>query len=314
MKLRKTIIGYMFLMLVQNIALSTNSEVSAVEKQEYQQELTKIKEKQKSLSPELDKKIYRKDPNGFTKQFMAFRDNNDLNAYEIFADDILNKWAPKNPEYYGRLVLELCDPLGSGNFSDIRAYDLSRKYALSALEKSKDIPVELELELTNRVVVMTIGRGAHNGQELEQIRRKIVEVRLNAWNRLLNSIDSAWDPNEQLSVYPDFPRGVQRWDSGMDPKGIEDPVIRAEYEAALAENQRKIEKHVEQNRLRDWLKQYPKSMEIYFIYLYSTAPYNNDELVRYLKDSKLDEQTKARIINTVNENIKQSKKAAPAGK
>jgi hypothetical protein len=295
-----------------NTVDTEETPASKAENVEHQQDLAKIKTMRRSLSPELDKESFLKDPKGYTKQLVAAHDKNDLTAYEKFADDILNKWATKNPEYYGRLVLELCAPLNSAHFSDIRASDLARRYALSALEKSKDIPVELELELTGRVVTMTIGRGTPKGQELEQIRRKTVEVRLNAWNRLLNSIDPAWDPNDlpELNVAPPRGGGI----SGGDPHAIKNPVLRAEYEAAIEANRLKALKYCEQSKLRDWLKRYPRSIEEYLIYLYSAVPYNNEELVHYLDESKLDEPTKKRIINTVSENIKQSTKVPPAGK
>jgi hypothetical protein len=295
-----------------NAVDTKETPASKAENEEYHQDLAKIKTMRKPLPPEINKESYRKDPKMFTKQFIAFRDKNDLTTYEKFADEILNKWATKNPEYYGWLVLELCEPLGSGNFSDMRAYDLSRKYALLALEKSKDIPVDLELELTGRVVTMTIGQGASQGQELEQIRRKTVEVRANAWNRLLNSIDRSWDPNDLpvLNVVPPRGGGI----AGGDPKTIEDPVLRAEYEAAIEANRLKALKCCEQSKLRDWLKRYPRMMANHFISIYSAAPYNNDELVSYLKDSKLDEPTKKRIIDTVTENIKQNSKSIPTGK
>jgi hypothetical protein len=287
---------------------------SDVEREKYQQEVTKIKAMRKSLTPDLNKESYQKDPKGYMKQIMAMRDKNDLSAYEKFADEILNKWASKNPEYYGRLALELCSPLTSGNFKDVqRTIAIARRYALSALEKSDEIPIDLELELTGRVVTMTIGRDAPKGQELEQIRRKNVEVRVNAWNRLLNSIDPAWDPNDvpQLNIAPPAGSGLP---GGVEPQAIQDPALRAEYEAAIEANRQKGEKFGTQYVLRKWLKRYPRTMADHFISIYSVAPYNNDELVRYLDESKLDEKTKNRIIVSVTENIKKSTKETPAKK
>lgn len=275
---------------------------SEMEKQAYRQDLSKIQAKRELLNPRLDKEAFQKDPDSYMKKIRAFRDNNDLNVYEEFAAGILNKWVSKNAEHYGRLALELCEPLSSGNFKDMRQVELARKYALSALEKSNEIPLELELELTGHVTTLTIIPEAPKGQNFALSRKKDMEVRLHAWQRLLNAIDPSWNAQDmpQLNVAP--PNGVNGI-SGMDPDAIEDPILRAEYEAAIEANSRKAKKYNEQYGLRDWLKRYPKYTETYMTCLYSAPPYNNEELVRFLNDFKFDDAVKTRIINTVTENI-----------
>jgi hypothetical protein len=308
------IIGLTYFVFLQANAFTANADTSTQETQDYQQELSKIKSMQQLLTPKLDKETYQKDPKSFTKQFIALRDKNDLSAYEKYADDILKKWDSKNPEYYNRLALELCELLSSGNFKDTQwTVDIARRYALSALEKSDDIPVELELELTGQLTILTIGRDAPKGEDMEQIRRKNVEIHLNAWKRLLNLIDPAWDPNDvpHENIAPPAGTGLP---GGVDPQAIHDPALRAEYEAAIEANRQKAEIFGTQHVLHKWLKQYPHEMANHFISIYSAAPYNNDELARYLDESRLDEPTKSRIINTVSENIKQSTKAIPSQK
>ncbi|MEN8126345.1 MAG: hypothetical protein ABFR90_00910 [Planctomycetota bacterium] len=308
-KIDVSIFGLLCVSLFQSLTLGVAIQASDAEKEEYRQDLAIIEAKRASLNPKLDKAAFQKDPDGYMKQLMASRDKNDLDAYEKFADVILNKWSPQSPEHYGCLTLELCKPLSSGNFNNVRDVGLARKYALSALEKPDEIPLELELELTGHVMTHPGMRYSPKGQEFAQNRQKDCQVRLHAWKRLLDAIDPTWDPNEGLSYPTEIPRGVQAWAGGTDPKAIKDPVVRAEYEAILEEYRKKTEKYNEQYRLRKWFKRYPKKAEEYIIRAYSTAPYNNEELVQYLNDYKIGEEINARIIDAVTKNIeKQNKK------
>lgn len=279
------------------------------EKEEFLKDMSSITTIRRSLSPDLgiDKESFRKDPEGYIKQIMALRNKNDLNAYEQFAEDILNRWASKNAEYYGRLTLALCAELGGGTFEDDRCYELRRQYALLALEKGSALSVVTELELTGLVTPYAPKR-----EDFALRRKKDIDVRLRAWQRLLAAIDPAWDPNEVMYLHPNtIPRGVSSWAGGMDPKAIEDPLARAEYEAVLEAHRQKLEKQSEQFRLRDWLKQYPKSIETYMINVYSRPPYDSEELKQMLDASDMDQETQTRILETVTRNIEAAKADDP---
>jgi hypothetical protein len=278
------------------------------EKEEFLKDMSSITTIRRSLSPDLgiDKESFQKDPEGYIKQIMALRDKNDLNAYEQFADAILNKWASQNAEYFGRLTLALCAELGGGTFEDDRCYELRRQYALLALEKGSALSVETELELTGLVTPYAPKR-----EDFALRRKKDIDVRLRAWRRLLVAIDPTWDPDEVVGVYPDPPRGLQYWVNGMDPNAIGDPIIRAEYKAALAAKQQKIEEYVEQNRLHKWLERYPKYIESYMISNYSRPPYNSEELKQMLDASALGEERQTHILETVTRNIEAAKADDP---
>lgn len=302
MTLNKAVLGLMCLLFAQSITFSLDENTPELEKAEYMRDFAKIQAKRQSLNPKLDKAAFQKDPDGYMKQVMASRDKNDLAAYQEFADAILNKWASKNPEHFARLTLALCADLTGGTFNDERCYELRRRYALLALEKSDEIPLELEIDLTGRVTTTMIGPSAPKDQVWEQIRRKDVEVRMKTWRRLLDSIDPKWDPNESI-LSPNAVASELGFPGTVEPQSIKDPHLRAEYEAAIDANRQEIENYVKQNQLHKWLKHYPNRAEEYVIQAYSTPPYNNEELNHYLNDYKIDEVTKARIIDTVTDNI-----------
>ena len=66
-----------------------------------------------------------------------------------------------------------------------------------------------------------------------------------------------------------------------------------------------IEKDTKQYRLHNWLKRFPKKTEEYIILAYSEPPYKMEELKQYLEKYKIDEKTKARIIDSVQKNIEE---------
>jgi len=254
---------------------------SQAEKQEYKRDMARIKALRKSFKPGLV---------------------NDLEEYEKFADEIQKKWSRRNKEYNARLILEICEPLSSGTFEDDRRYDLAKKYALSVLEKSEEISIEMELKFTGHVVTLMYTPNSPKGEDFAQRRKKDVEIRLHAWKRLLGAIDPNWDNEEILSpnavaMELGLPAG------GMAPEGIKDPKLRAEYEAALQKNREQIERHTKQYRLHDWLKSYPKRTERYIVLAYSEPPFNLEELKQRLETYVADKKTRARTLDAVKKNM-----------
>ena len=257
------------------------NEALQMEKQEYEQDLSQIESFRKSL---------RSGP------------INDINSFEKFADEIQSKWSRKNREYYARLMWEICGPLSSGRFNDERQHDLAREYALSALAEPNEIPLETELELIGHVMTDTVTPRAPTGQEWVQRRKQDVWIRLHAWRRLTEAIDPTWDPNDLPYINVPLPRGTEG-SSGMAPEDIKDPNLRAEYEAAIEKNRQKAEKYSEQYQLRKWLKRFPKRAEEYIIEAYSKPPFDEAELKQYMDKYITDTETKARILDAVENNI-----------
>jgi hypothetical protein len=282
----------MCLLLAQGIAFSADTKVPAVEKQEFKQDIARIRSTENNLAP---------------------GDENDLRDFERFADALQDKWRLKNREHYARLMLEVCGPLSSGKFRDDRRYEVARRYALSALDKPQELSLETELELTGHVLTLMIGPNAPQGQDWERRRRKDVEIRLHAWRRLLDSIDPDWDPDEELlgpnAIAPPAETGLP---GGVDPQAIADPALRAEYERAIEANRQKLERYNEQYQLRKWLRRYPKQAEEYTVQAYSVAPHNQQELTKYLDHYRLDEETKARMLEAVAKNIERQKEETAA--
>ena len=280
-KTRLFYIGIVFVLFsLVSVSIGTNLKTSEEYLNEYKQEFSNIRAKRDSLKPGLV---------------------NNLEEYVKFANEIQEKWKDKDKESYARLMLEVCKPLSSGNFADYRRHNFARDYALSALEKPDEIPLELELELIGHVMTNVLPNRPTD-KELVKRRKEDTEIRLHAWRRLLNAIDPNWDPNEEIGS-PNTVGILFGLPSGASPEGVKDPKLRAEYEAALQENQEKIQRHSEQRRLRRWLGRYPINEERYIIYLYSEKPYNLEELKGLLNKYKIDKETQKRITEAVVKNM-----------
>lgn len=277
------------LSLVQNITFGASPEASEMEKQEYKQELNRIKSLRKSFK------------SGSV---------NDLKGYEKFADAIQNKWNKKNKEYYARLMLEICGPLSSGDFKGNRPRTLARKYALSVLETPDAVPLTLELELTGHVMTLMCTPYAPKGEDFAQRRKKDVQIRLHAWKRLIDAIDPNWDPNEVLWS-PNAVGAAMGFPGTVAPASIKDPKLCAEYEAAMERNNQKIERYTEQSRLHKWLKRFPRHAEPYIIRAYSKLPFDLDELGQYLNNYIADEKTKDKILDAVKKNMEKQTPKKP---
>lgn len=236
----------------------------------------------------------------------------DLKQIQRFADDIDITWSNRNKECRARLLLEICMPLSSGTIKDNRRYEVARKCALSALDSPDMIPLALELELIGHVLTVNPESYASTGEIYSQSRKEDVRVRLHAWKRLVDAIDPKWSPDEAMmggNIEPPITTGLP---SGVEPQSISDPGMRAEYESEIQRNRRKNERSVEQYRLHDWLKRYPKRAEEYIIEAYSQPPFFLEELKQELDIYLVDKGTKTRIIDTVEKNIKSTVKRRPA--
>lgn len=112
---------------------------------------------------------------------------------------------------------------------------------LSAFEKTSLLD---QLEEAVKVMESVSPFGPNKDMVLARTRKRKAEL----WLGLLVVIDKNLDPNYdknvviQLNLVPP-PDGGVRWPSGVDPKVINDPKARAEYEAALKANREKAERY-----------------------------------------------------------------------
>ncbi|HEY7393090.1 MAG TPA: hypothetical protein VH640_31510 [Bryobacteraceae bacterium] len=127
-----------------------------------------------------------------------------------------------------------------------------------------------------------------NGPERIEARQQALTM----WFTILAAIDKELDPNFNPDDAPPEsvrPRssGAAVYPSGIDPNSIPDPEVRAEYEAALEENERKVERYRLQIRLRRIDPRATSDVERSLIRHYTTSAVDQDELDGLIKSAKL---------------------------
>lgn len=225
----------------------------------------------------------------------------DLKGLERLADTIYSNWSEKNKEYYGQLMLNICNSFSSRDFGEGWRYDLELKYAELALEKSSELPLETVCELLRHLFYTdetVYSKGLIKGEEWSRQRSARTQLWLDAWKRLQEGIDDKWDPNDLplINVSPPLEAGLP---AGVAPEHIKDPKIRAEYEAAIAKNRQKAEKYNQQYKLRRLKEWFLPMAEEYIIGAYSRRPFNYSELKGYIEKYVAQKDRSMRILDGV---------------
>jgi hypothetical protein len=229
-------------------------------------------------------------------------DSKALSGLERVASEIEERWRNFGGRIYSKLVLNLCDRLSSSGFTvEGKELYLADKYALQALEKPYEIPLEVEIELLSFLQpdYEDSPLGKMDESEKEQ-RTNRVTLWLRAWQRLDNEIDSEFDFDDRPKASVAPPPGASAR-AGVAPEEIKDPMLRAEYEAAIRENARKAEAYNWQYELRQLEQTFTGDAEQYIVEVYTKPPYDTEELEQLLDIHMIDEAAKARILDAVEE-------------
>ena len=222
----------------------------------------------------------------------------DLGGLETGANEILEAWRESNG-HHADLLRRIADTLSSEPLDDDRQYVLAERYAILALERVDVVPMETVVKLLRHVAYHP--SPPKGGDELgEWCAQRSAKARswLHAWMRVHEGIDEAWDPEDRpaANLAPPDETGLP---SGVAPEGIKDPKLRAEYETAIQNNRRKSEEYMRQTILRTVAKRDLPQGEERVVKMYSTPPYDLDELERYLRYFVRDETARARMSTAV---------------
>ena len=160
-----------------------------------------------------------------------------LEAYVNQHDQV---WYEADPALYARTIQEACQLAVNTHPVSKDSQLVAARMAELALVKPKPPAPALMVDILS-FVRLGIAPDA-------QTRRRFTARWIKAWTQIEAVIDPDFDPRDKpmLNVRP--PLGGHR--AGIDPREIEDAEERAAYEEALAENQRKVAYHAEQNEYR----------------------------------------------------------------
>jgi hypothetical protein len=220
-----------------------------------------------------------------------------LEELDKTAREIEQKWRQTDVEVYARLTYEVCATMGSLDFGTHKNHYLAQSFAMRALEKADDIPLELECKLLGYVQDrMDVTGKPLKGEAWAVLRKKQAKLWLRACQRIEKTIDNNWDPNDMpsLNVVPPATTGLP---PGVAPSAIKDPKLRAEYEAAIEANRKKAGDYSEQHRVRDLKKYFIPMAERFIIGAYIELPMA--ELEGLLEQNISDPNKRASILKAV---------------
>jgi hypothetical protein len=209
------------------------------------------------------------------------------------ADQIASRWKERDARTYGLLTLAFCQAVQSSNVLP-RMTALSQRCALSAVALGDALPIDLVCELLQCAQHNLDENGkALTGTPLSESRRDRVKRWLRALQRIQDAIDPRFDANDvgYGNVMPPGGAGP----AGMDPAGISDPVVRAQYLSAIQANQDKIVKASFQLKLRDLQKEFFEAAIRFILFEYSDVPAGPKEVDELMEAAIKDATLRARL-------------------
>ncbi|HSR68203.1 MAG TPA: hypothetical protein VLU25_09695 [Acidobacteriota bacterium] len=205
----------------------------------------------------------------------------------------LPKWEALGGPWYGHLMLRAVQRLATDEFDESeKVKPLAMELARRALRRPGNLCIEDQVDLTLSLQMSLIKPWRQ--EDWVQKRGSDARLWLETWKRLDEVIDPDWVPEK--TYWNMAPPGMP---SATQPEDIEDPGLRAKFEAALAENERKAQRNSEQMRTRRLMKSFHPWAKRYLTKLYSHPPYAVDELEQLLKEYVADEQARSEILSSV---------------
>lgn len=142
-------------------------------------------------------------------------------------------------------------------------------------------------------------------EEWRQLRKEKTGEWLRAWQRLESEIDRNFDFDDFPVINVSPPSSVDLL-GGVAPEHVEDPALRAEYEALIAREAQKASAYNWQYKLRQVDQPFSSKAEQYIVGAYTTLPYDLEALKRLLEAHISDGNVKARILNAVEQKMAES--------
>lgn len=114
-------------------------------------------------------------------------------------------------------------------------------------------------------------------KEWQELRNQFVRSRLELWKKINDTYDPNFDMTNPPSTKVAPPAGVSGI-AGMSPESIEDPQMRAQYEAAIKANEEKSKYYTAQYVAREMQRMYPRQLMRSVVYAYSMQPVASEDI------------------------------------
>jgi len=218
-----------------------------------------------------------------------------------FCTQLERKWRQLDWNFYARMIIHVCSEISNREVNDARLRKHAEDFAKIALSHSRMFLWEHEADL---VGALTYQRSSSTDSSWLQERREKTRLWLQAWRRFEEHFDAGFNINDPrnrplLRVFPPAETGLP---AGTSPSAIKDPKLREQYQAAIAENEKKSKRANQQSLLIQRGPGFKANAERTLIQLYSQPPASTAELKRYLVVYMKDEAARRRIVRAVEMN------------
>lgn len=228
-----------------------------------------------------------------------------LDEVVVLANQLETKWRGSDWNLYARIMTYVCSEISNRGLNETRVREQSEHFARVALSHSNMYLWEHEATLVGSLGYQ---RSSDNVDMWLRDRREKTELWLHALRRLEREVDTSFDVHDSknlpsMRVFPPVETGLP---AGSPPSAIKDPRLRAKYEAAIANNQRKSQLVEQQLSLQLHGPSFKTRAERWLVQAYSQGPARSGELKRLLDVYLRDPQVRQRILSEVEKNSKTS--------
>jgi hypothetical protein len=219
----------------------------------------------------------------FYAKIKAAREKNDVAALLSLVDEIDGAWPGHKPPGYYRVVVDLCGGLTSTN-PDKARIDLVRRLVVKSLDDATDQPIDAKVDLLRIVQGEPDYIDGNLRGEKWKAERQVRARRWLATWRQLKDEKSVWAKKKggPVQVNVQTPPGTFL-PGGVAPKEIKDPVLRKQYEEAIARNSERATVNRMQSDLAYMDETFSNSAKRYLTTAYSEPPYQTEELANSLE-------------------------------
>lgn len=245
-------------------------------------------------------------------QVTAYRKTKNINGLEQFAAVVERRWKKRNKEFYYTMMHNICSELVSYDYGTDKRFEVAEKYAFAMLQNADEMPIELEVDFIKCTIHEKRPVNTTDAERSIWSKRRSYKAKswLHAWQRIENGYvgNFNFDDLPMINLAPPTDSGMP---SGVSPKAIKNPKLRAEYEAAIKQNEQKTRRYNEQYQIHKMRQRYFALAEKYLISIYSRPPYNVDELKQLLNTYVSDKERRERIVKVVEQRMDSSPQVVP---
>jgi hypothetical protein len=225
----------------------------------------------------------------------SLSNSRDIQNFEALAKSLLVKWSSRDTTRYTEFAYWTANLLHSANFPDhSRQVAFLQTYIIEALTKHETAPLDMKLRLLMLLPPLT----DKALPDWPNSRLTISRLWLVAWQQLDQVMASAIDFHDlpQENIRPPAGTGLP---AGAPPSAIQDPILRAQYEDAIARNDSKAERFRLRRSLERLQPLFSTAASDYISAAYSIAPPDLEELNRELQTYVVNKEMRSTIIEKI---------------